>query len=263
MTPETTEVEWPLKHRIRVLAHRAKEHDFSAWEREYLEALLRVLKPGMVVYDIGAEEAEFSALAGSVVGSGFVHLFEPVPEVWPNIQAIMDANELDPGGCFAGFVGARTMAPHSHDWRKMVEQTEYVVPKALWPKCSQGPIREFSGFAVEVERPDIPSVSLDDYAAATGAWPDVLMIDVEGAEVQVLKGAMNVLREARPLVFCSVHPPVFFEKFGGNQFGQPELVPGEGHDQQEYVFRIMSEAGYHARFLGWDHEAHWLFESIK
>jgi len=49
-------------------------------------------------------------------------------------------------------------------------------------------------------------VRLDDYCEGHGLAPEVIKIDVEGAELGVLEGARRTLRRFRPLVFLSVHP---------------------------------------------------------
>jgi FkbM family methyltransferase len=43
----------------------------------------------------------------------------------------------------------------------------------------------------------VPLVSLDDCARAQSVWPDLMKIDVEGFEVEVLKGARSCLEHAR------------------------------------------------------------------
>lgn len=237
---ESVEVTFPGGQKLRVLAHRAKAHDFATWEASYIERLVAELRPGMVVYDIGAEEGEFSALAAKIVGGGKVHLFEPVPEIWPNIRTVFGENDIGPGGCFVGFVGARSAGV-----RGLVLNS--------WPNAAEGPIRKHSGFAVIHERPDLPTITVDDYATASGTEPDVLMIDVEGAEVRTLLGARETLARARPLVFVSIHPPGFLCQYGETR------AEGAPRDEQEHVFRLMSETGYVGEFLGHDHESHWLF----
>lgn len=49
-------------------------------------------------------------------------------------------------------------------------------------------------------------ITLDDFCANFQLCPDLIKIDVEGAELDVLAGAKNVIAEHRPLIFLSVHP---------------------------------------------------------
>lgn len=49
-------------------------------------------------------------------------------------------------------------------------------------------------------------VTLDGYCERAGLTPEVIKIDVEGAELGVLRGARATLASCRPLVFLSVHP---------------------------------------------------------
>lgn len=47
------------------------------------------------------------------------------------------------------------------------------------------------------------TIALDDYCPPI---PDVVKIDVEGAELDVLKGMREVLRENHPVLFVEIHP---------------------------------------------------------
>lgn len=49
-------------------------------------------------------------------------------------------------------------------------------------------------------------VTLDGYCERNGLSPEVIKIDVEGAELGVLRGARAMLSRCRPLIFLSVHP---------------------------------------------------------
>lgn len=245
----TTEVQFPRGRRLRVLEHRAQAHDFAEWERESTEAILDYLKPGMVVYDVGAEEGEFSALWASVVGPGNVHLFEPTPSVWPNIRACWEANfgDAKPGGTFCGFVshGADIRGRHPH-------------PGEGWPAATGGPLQRDSRFSVVIERPDLPVTTLDAYRSDFKMpAPDVIVCDVEGAELLVFHGAVNILSDARPEVFVSIHPADFLSRFPAPW----PYIAGGGTPQceQEHLFRLFANHGYRPTFIFTDHEAHWRF----
>lgn len=49
-------------------------------------------------------------------------------------------------------------------------------------------------------------ISLDGFCSEHDLAPDVLKIDVEGAEMLVLRGAKKMLTRYRPLLYLSVHP---------------------------------------------------------
>ncbi len=49
-------------------------------------------------------------------------------------------------------------------------------------------------------------IALDSFVARNGCIPGLIKIDVEGAEVSVLRGAKAVLREYHPEIIISVHP---------------------------------------------------------
>jgi hypothetical protein len=50
----------------------------------------------------------------------------------------------------------------------------------------------------------VSAASLDDYTRTQPA-PDFLKCDVEGAEVEVFRGAQRLLKEKRPGIICEMH----------------------------------------------------------
>jgi FkbM family methyltransferase len=53
----------------------------------------------------------------------------------------------------------------------------------------------------------VDSVALDEFFESKGVAPDVVKIDVEGAEMNVLMGMRQTLRNCRPVLFLEIHPP--------------------------------------------------------
>ena len=54
----------------------------------------------------------------------------------------------------------------------------------------------------------LQTVSLDEFVFQEGQLPPGLIkIDVEGAELKVLKGAGRLLKEFRPVIICELHHP--------------------------------------------------------
>lgn len=203
------------------------------------------IKPGDVVYDVGAEEGDFPALF-ALWGADVV-LIEPNPKVWPNIRAIFEANELvdHVSGIWCGFAGDE-YRPNG-DWvAEHVGAHRDERDNDLWPLCSRGPVISDHGFLVLPERPDVPVITLDTLRSSYGA-PQHITIDVEGAELTVLRGADKILRTYRPYVFVSVHidMPWIDEKYPG--------------DTGEKLNEYMAERDYEGVYLTTDHEQHWIY----
>lgn len=219
--------QWPL----RLPEHRAAEWDrFPDCERPRLEALHAAIKTGSVVYDIGAWDGDMAAL--SALWGARVHLFEPSASCWPQMRAIWEANNLpQPEGCFHGFAGRETRLAGAA-W----------TDNRWWTPAALGPLEtRDSGFCNLTERPDLDAVALDDYP---GDAPDIITIDVEGAEFEVLLGARWVLETARPTLFLSVHPEMMFDKFG---------------QYQNELHTYLKGLGYTYRFLDHEHESHYVW----
>lgn len=183
-----------------------------------------------VVYDVGAECGDLSAL-WAVWGARVV-LVEPMRAQWPNIRAHFELNDVAErvAGCFVGFA-----SNEDGGWG-----AEFVA--GPWPRATHGPLVEDPGFAVmppgEVTQ---PHVSIDTLAATVGERPNIVTIDVEGAEMHVIAGMYHVLTEVRPRVHVAVHPDPMRDVFI------------TGPDQLAEMF---GDYGYVVETVT-DHEWHW------
>ena len=52
----------------------------------------------------------------------------------------------------------------------------------------------------------VTQISLDSYFENNQYSPDIMKIDVEGAEINVLMGAKKTIRKHKPVIYLSVHP---------------------------------------------------------
>src|SRR5262249_5275188 len=57
-----------------------------------------------------------------------------------------------------------------------------------------------------VQSSTVASVSLDAYVSEHGVTPDLIKIDVEGAELQVIRGARQLLANTRPMLIFESWP---------------------------------------------------------
>jgi FkbM family methyltransferase len=181
---------------------RYDREDQQMYESVVYRALVDSVREGMTVCDIGAHVGLLTLAAAKRVGAtGHVFAFEPAPEALATLQRHIRFN---------GY-GDRAEAIGS-----VVSDTDGVVPfyvyrdsmsaslgrtnlDVLSPQRRSDPLLK----AVEVR---VPSVTLDRFCKDRDVKPDILKIDVEGAELRVLRGARDLLLRKRIVVLCEIHP---------------------------------------------------------
>jgi len=154
------------------------------------EALRQHLCPGMTFYDIGANIGFFSLLAARLVGkAGRVVAFEADPEIAARLREHVARNEFD-----------RITVEEKAVWSEAKTVFFARTDPTTSPDRGLGHVVSSSGGdAIRVS-----AESLDDYTW-TQAPPDFLKCDVEGAEVEVFRGAQRLLKKKRPGIICEVH----------------------------------------------------------
>lgn len=155
-------------------------------------ALQRHLRPGGVFYDVGANIGFYACIGARLAGpGGRVVAFEPFAESLDKLRANLGRNGVADRVTIveaaAGAVAGRQ--------RMMVDD------KAVMNKLESAA----SGWASR-EGPTVDVVTIDARRAAGDLPPPtVVMIDVEGAEVDVMRGMADTVAQARPAVLVEVH----------------------------------------------------------
>jgi FkbM family methyltransferase len=208
------------------------------WETARFNSMEELLKPGMVLLDVGAFDGWQDVILSRFVGGGQnMVLIEPVAENWANIKATWEANGVEvPRATYMGLISPET-------WT--VRKPGPILHKSEWP---EGPhysqaisVTKFKHIAEHLESTSATSLK---YFAYLSGIPDAINIDVEGAELLVLESGFNLLREFSPLIWVSIHP---------------EFMKARYNTDDAAVHEFMAECGYKGTFLGTDHEQHWIF----
>lgn len=208
------------------------------YEVERLASMEAHLRPGDVLFDIGAESGWLSAIYAQFVGAENMCLFEPSAPQWPNIQATWQANGLpNPLTTLCGFVS------DSGEARPM---------RRAWPAEAIGSVLlEEMKFRSLIDSPaEYPRVSIDAFVRMTGIVPRAIAMDIEGAELRALQGAREVLKQHRPFVWVSIHEGTPTE---------PGVLHYDFHSSLQEILDLMAGVGYTAEHLGTDWEQHWFF----
>ncbi|ONH30620.1 methyltransferase [Pseudofrankia asymbiotica] len=168
-----------------------------------------VLGPGDCCYDVGANIGVYTLwAAGLVRPSGQVHAFEPVPDTMAILEAMVRRNGLSQVRLESRAIGATV------------------------GEIGMRVYRDASGLShpvTSLESADrvAPLTTLDAYTERHRP-PDLIKIDVEGFEIDVLRGARNLLAAQSPALLL-------------------EMLPGhlnrQGQSQAELV-DLLTELGY-------------------
>lgn len=140
--------------------------------------------PLRVIFDVGANCGFYTLVVSRTHPAARVFCFEPHPVTFKRLQQNVRCNELQ--GRVTPVQAAVGAA--SGDCKLEISAVS-----------SMGVVTA-SGAADQGGAVTVPMISLDDYAQTEGQYPDSIKIDVEGFEVEVLKGARLCLQHARYVV---------------------------------------------------------------
>jgi FkbM family methyltransferase len=233
---------WNGKHKVLVPDYGDGRDWWKEWERERTDSMEKHLKPGMLLFEIGGYDGwQDVVLSRFIGGPQNLVIVEPVPENWALIRATFEANGLGaPHAAFMGFC--------DDDWSAILNPgTAQVVWEDKWPPdVDYSKLIQQTKFKLIHEHKDNTSEITLDVLAAIAGVPHAINIDVEGAELHVLRGAIKTLMAHHPMVWVSIHP-----KFIAKNYGYDPID----------IFRFMTAHGYpQPEFLAWDHEMHWLWK---
>ena len=163
-----------------------------SWNPDEYAAFREATHVGDVVIDAGANGGSYALLFGQWVGpSGRVYAFEPDPRAF---AALVDHVALNGLGERVFPVRAAVGETSGH---------------ARLHLASASGLSRVLSTGVDGEPVDV--VSIDDFCARLNITPRVIKIDVEGSELQVLRGARRTVAAAAPCigVFVEMHPSIW------------------------------------------------------
>jgi len=161
---------------------------FGTAEPDMQQLLASWLRPGAVFYDLGANVGFFSLIASRLVGTeGHVYAFEPSPATARALRANVDRNGLGNVTVIEAAVGREEGIARLDPVHGEAAQDAHVLPAG-----------DNGGIEVRV-------VSIDTIVGDAVRPPDVVKIDVEGAEADVVLGMRATLASRRPSVVCEIH----------------------------------------------------------
>jgi FkbM family methyltransferase len=164
----------------------------SMIEPEKTKTFINILKRGQVCFDVGANVGYFSILGSRCVGStGTVISFEPAVRNLMYLYRHVRINKAE---------NVNIISAACSD---SLSLTSFSSGK----NCAEGHIVGTMTSELDAREyvSHVPTVTIDAVAKHLELYPDVLKIDVEGAELSVLRGADATIRKAKPKILVEVH----------------------------------------------------------
>jgi len=188
-----------------------KSRWLGTYEPELADAAREFIRPGMIVYDVGANIGYVSLLlAHAARPDGKVFAFEALPA---NIERIRRNIELN------GLENRISLIPRAVA-DKGGELTFYVHESVGMGKVAGSAGRPQEQYQAEIT---VKALSLDEFVYQQGnPAPDVVKMDIEGGEVLALPGMKRILAEHQPLLLLELHGP----------------------ESEEVAWKILKDAGY-------------------
>jgi FkbM family methyltransferase len=150
------------------------------------EILLRHSRVGGVVYDLGANAGFYALIAARAVGpTGCVYAFEPTPTLAARIRDN----------------AARNSFKNLHVVEAAISALNGKIRfNILGPLSVNNSVRtDQGGEPVSVE-----SIRLDTFCADHRP-PDLMLIDIEGSEIEALESGLKMIARDRPVIMVEVH----------------------------------------------------------
>jgi FkbM family methyltransferase len=157
------------------------------------DALAELVPSGGVVWDVGANIGFYSLIASRLVGEGRVVAFEPLPA---NQEAIRRNLALN------GISNVELIGIALSDEEGTAQLEMHASP--TWAKLDTSGDTTFKRDTETAGSVSVRVSTLDAQLAHAPA-PDVVKMDIEGAEVAALRGASKLLAEHRPTLICELH----------------------------------------------------------
>lgn len=174
--------------------------DGEDYDRSNFELIVRLIKPGQVCLDAGANIGVYSVVLASLCGGGdLVHSFEPVAHIRAKLHANLRLNgfrDINVNACALGASAA--------------ELPMYQVKEGQFRGGVSSLVKTENYEALGADAYEVVKVAvkaLDEYVAEKGLERvDFMKIDVEGFELDVLEGAVRVMREMSPHILFEHDP---------------------------------------------------------
>lgn len=160
---------------------------WGVYELVEVYVFAHLLRPGMNFVDAGANIGQYSMIASKLVGyDGRAYAFEPIPQNYLRLESSLQRNGI-----------SNVEVIHNALWDS---KTKLSMGREAQHKDNAGTFRVMNETGGEIQAVDFDGWSKSHGVSRIGA----IKIDVEGAELRVLKGMSETLKRDHPFVIVEM-----------------------------------------------------------
>ena len=164
---------------------------YGYYEKELGELLKKIVSPGDVFLDLGANIGYFSLLVASNSPSTKIISFEPVKDLFQNMNDNISLNNIKNISTINAAVG------------EINGEKELFVSAS--DNLGMSSFRQPENYSGKKEK--IKVVTIDDWYKTSGLSKiDIIKLDIEGSELAALKGMKEVLQTQKPVLIVEINP---------------------------------------------------------
>lgn len=163
--------------------------DSHVWEPHVIAVLERVVQPGFVCLDVGANIGAITLPLARLASDGHVHAFEASPMAFEILTRNITSN------------GLTNATPVNAAITNMSGDTVEIFSTGAdlgWAHITSSETGRFG------TREEVRSLALDDYGFFGKC--DFIKMDVEGGEIKALRGAMRMIQQHHPVLVIEYNP---------------------------------------------------------
>lgn len=186
--------------------HYKKTFEHGDYDGELFSSFIKLAPASSTVFDLGGFMGVSSLLFARYTGEGGrVYCFEPNPYNANRIRKNLSLNPAESKKIrVLPFAVGNQNTNTTFLLSRMVDDGRSSTSQLMNAHCTL-PRSEL--YDLGFYEQSVQLVRLDDFVAESGAVPDVIKVDIEGAEHFFLEGAFETLKKHHPVLFIELHSP--------------------------------------------------------
>ncbi len=185
----------------------------------------RLIKPGMKILEAGANIGYYALLETKLAGpSGHLYAIEPSPQNFEMLKKNLELNGIRNADLYQAAFGEKRSK----------------VKFYVYDRSNLSSFIKRDEMGMEYTEVEVDMMTLDDFIKFKKV--DFIRMDVEGYELEILKGAKNILSssEKPELFFIEVHSELLHKK-GSSAREIVEMLGGYGYEVEKSFWRGSSQ----------------------